>query len=367
VNPYRITPWLLLLLFVPVLAAAQVDYSKYPYLLRLEHRTHESDVCVLLQKSGAFHLEMETEDSTRVFEGSVNPDGLREIDSDLHDSRLEQLSQSQIDEPLIRGFDLLLINIFRRNHWQDLIFYSLESQDPYRQSLRPLTRWLDSLHKLPHRELSEEEGKNNCLTPHKIVLKKRTEAGSVEPAYVKLQPISPPPHGMLAGGAPTPTAKEPPAPILRVLLFGMKSNTAYQKCILVTVNGSFRAEERTQKSGSKSVSTQLAGGSLNSNDLLRLHELLGDPALLRIRHHEGSRATLPVYGEMVELQIFQVSGVHEIVLSSTFGDPKIPFFYSGDGDIKHAQAVMTFLDQQVDAVKSKSSDPTLRNDCQSAP
>ena len=72
-------------MLAPALAAAQVEPA--PYLLRMEHTSLESHECVLLQKTGFFHLEADSGDSTRVFEGTLSADGLRRIQSDLHDLR----------------------------------------------------------------------------------------------------------------------------------------------------------------------------------------------------------------------------------------------------------------------------------------
>lgn len=392
----------ILLAFVPTWTLAQIDYSDYPYLLRIEHKTGGTRACALLQRSGAFHLEIENADITKVYEGSVGEGGMQELGDDLSDNTLASLSQKQIEEPVIGGLDALQLDIFRQDHWQDLIFYSPESQEPYRQSLRPLVRWLDDLHKLPHKEFSEEERRSNCLPARKLVLQRRdTEAGAAKAGPSDASDWTMPSRDGRIWNAPAPTlpirgfgrigapqgssaqsplptggtqAESPPAvaaqnltpPLVLAFGFGMGSSVAFKKCVVVDANGSFRAEKETQKTGAKSVDTEVAGGTLDPDDLARLRQLLDDSAISKIRHHLTSRATLPVYGEMLDLRISRPAGIQQIVLSSSFGDPKLPFFYSGDGDIRHAHSLMNFLDQRIEAVKLKSSDPALRNSCQSA-
>src|SRR5690348_15005113 len=169
----------LLLLLVAVSVAFPQVNSPPSYLLRLEHSSFESHSCALLQSTGAFHLEVDHDEQVKVFEGSVEPNQLLEIQRNLNSDPLVTLSQQKIEEPLIRTrHDELQITVFREDHWQDLLFRSSDSQQPFEQSLQPLVHWLDNLHKLPHRELSEDEGKNNCLPPKAIVLKKRETATS---------------------------------------------------------------------------------------------------------------------------------------------------------------------------------------------
>jgi hypothetical protein len=77
--------------------------------------------------------------------------------------------------------------------------------------------------------------------------------------------------------------------------------------------------------------------------------------------------TLPMSGEMMNLQIYRPASVQEVVLSSTFNRRDIPFFYSGDGDISSAQPLLKFMAEHMWTAGSGRLDPSLRNDCQSAP
>jgi hypothetical protein len=340
--------------------SAQTASDLAPYLFRLEHGNAYSRDCVLLQKSGSYHLELEDVDNIKIFEGSLKPDELQQVLNNLK-TLVEALSQGQIEEPLVGHSELLKLDVARHGRWSEVRFLSVESQEPYRQSLQPMIRWLNNLHKSPHKELSEDAGKNNCLVPRKIVLKKRDEpslraSSDVASRYAPApsQPDAPP-------RAPRPLA------LLRVDSFGTKSDVFHSDCVLIAEDGSYRAENRSQKSGRKTIDTRLNGGQLTPTELAELQQLLSNSALADIRHRKTSHMELPVSGEMLELKIARPSGLQEIVLSSTFNRRDIPFFYSGDGDIANARPLLKFLSEHINNNGLGSLDPQLRNGCTDAP
>jgi hypothetical protein len=317
-----------------------------------------------MQKSGAYHLEVEDIEKTKVFEGALKPGETQQVVTKLR-SFLDAVSKGQIEEPLIAHHELLKLGVPRNGHWAEVRFLSTESQEPYKQSLEPLLRWLDGLHKLPHKELTEDAGKNNCLAPREIVLKRRVDEvpRESEAATVMAPPIVP---------SQTPTRSEParpdpPAALLRVLQMSMKSGVAEQRCALIVDNGAYRTELRRQKTGSNRVQTKIDGGQLTAQEVIELQQILDDRALVDIRHRKTSSLELPMSGEMIELEIRRSSGPQDIVLSSTFGRRGIPFFYSGDGDIASAQPLLKFLAEHVQNNGLGGLDPQLRNDCTDAP
>ena len=351
---------LLLIALASTLACAQLEPT--PYLLRMEHTSVESHECVLLRETGSFHLEADSGDSTKVFEGTLNADRLRQIQSDLQNSELESLTQEQIEEPLIRRSEFLRLEVRRDDRWQELTFRSTESQERYRRSLQPLVRWLNDLHKVPHKELSEDAGKNNCLPPGKIALKKRSEEALSQP------PAATGENSTLPDSSNPAAAKPEPLPaLLQLSSLSMKSHVARQACVLIVANGFYRAEEQEQKEGNKKVEVKITGGKFAPEEISQLQQLLNDQAIAGIHHRKTSRAVLPMSGEMLNLQIYRNSGVQEVVLSSTFDRGDVPFFYSGDGDIRRAQLLLKFVNEHVWTAGSGRLDPSLRNDCQSAP
>jgi hypothetical protein len=350
----------ILFVLLPTLAASQIKTPDY--LLRMEHTSLESHECVLLQKTGFFHLEVDGYESTRVFEGTLSASQLGRLQNDLQNPELKVLSQPQIEEPLIRKPEFLALNISRSESGQQLIFRSAESQERYRKSLRPILQWLDNLHKQPHKELSEDAGKNNCLTPGRIALKKRTEEAPSATAAAAGNQTAP------MGSSNSPAANAQPVPtLLHLSSLSVKSHMTRQACVLIVGNGFYRAEEQQQKEGSKRVETRVTGGKFAPDELSELQRLLDDPAIARIHHRKTSRAVIPMSGEMLNLEIYRASSVQDVVLSSTFNRRDIPFFYSGDGDISSAQPLLTFVTEHVWTAGSGRLDPSLRNDCQSAP
>jgi hypothetical protein len=350
---------LLLCTLTPAISSAQVEYSAY--LARMEHTTSQMHLCVLLRRNGFFHLESDNGDLTKVFEGSVDPERLARVQRELKDKELESLSQSQIEEPLNPKPEFLQIDALRDDHWQELTFLSAESQQPYWRSLEPLIRWLDDLHKVPHKQLSEDAGKNNCLPPRKIALKRRGDEAPHQSAELKANPARVP-----STTAPVPEPDATP-PLLRLSSMGVKSHVIRQTCFLVIANGFYRAEEREQKEGGRIIKTKITGGRFAPEETSQLQQLMNDPGIAGIRHHKTSRMVLSMSGEMLNLQISRPPGIQDVVLSSTFNRRDVPFFYSGDGDISSAQSLLQFLNEHVWTAGSGRLDPTLRNDCQSAP
>jgi len=346
-------------------SSAQTAPDLAPYLLRLEHGNAYSSSCVLLQKSGAYHLELEDAENTKVFEGSLKPADVEQLLTKLR-TFLDAVSQRQIEEPLIAHHELLKVDIPRNGRWAEVRFLSAESQEPYRKSLEPLLRWLDALHKMPHKELTEDAGKNNCLVPRKIVLKKRTDESRAEATAPSTVAPSPPTPSQ-APPVAQPASPQPATALLRVLQMSMKSNMAEQRCALVVTTGAYRTEMRIQKKGSSKVETKIDGGLLTPQELAELQQILDDRALSEIRHRKTSRLVLPMSGEMLELEISRSSGPQDVVLSSTFNQRETPFFYSGDGNIASAQPLLKFLAEHVQNDGLGGLDPQLRNDCTEAP
>ncbi len=342
--------------------------SSYPYLLRLEHSNFEGHSCALLQTTGAFHLEVDHGDNVKVFEGAIATNDLFEIESDLNSNAFLDLSQQQIEEPLIRArHDQLQVTIFRGDGWQDLFFRSSDSQHPFKQWLQPLAHWLDNLHKLPHREFSEDEAKNNCLPPRVIALKKRDTDAMRPPVTSKITA-----NLLYAGPAPQPQPSQSITPqsvpaLLHVYSFEMKSGSAHESCALVTDNGKYRFEDRTQKAG-KPVITKITAGQITAGELQQLHQLLDDPALAKIKHHEPpGHGDVLMMGNKLDISISRPAGVQHFILSSRFNRPDFPSFYSGDADLSTARPLLKFLSEHVENNTAGPLDPSKRNGCTEAP
>jgi hypothetical protein len=348
------------------IAAAQAPAT--PYLLRLDHSNFEAHTCALLQTTGAFHLEITGGDNVKVFEGAIRPDELAKIEADLNGTALVNLSQPLIQEPLIRTrHDELQVTVFRREALQDLFFQSSDSQQPFKRSLQPLVHWLDALPRAPHRELSEDEGENRCLPLGEIALKRRGEAPSewVTPKTTM--------HVLYGGPTPQPQSQPEPVefqsvpPLLFLNSFEMNTESAHESCALIGENGMYRFEDRTQKTG-KPVKTKITAGQISGDELQQLRQVLDDPALATIKHHEPpGRGDVPMMEDKLEVFTSRPAGVQHFILSSRFNRPDFPTFYRGDADVTAARPLLQFLSQRLENNPAGILDPTKRNSCTEAP
>ena len=347
-------------------AAAQTPRTRY--LLRLDHSNFEGHSCALLQTSGAFHLEIDHGDDVRVFEGSVGAKELTSIQADLNRDALANLTQQQIQEPLIRTrHDEVQLSIFRGDAWQDLFFQSSDSQQPFKSWLQPLVHWLEVLPRLPHRQMSEDEGKNRCLPMGVIALRKRGGA--------QRESLAPKTTMHVLYGGPTPQPQPPPppvtvqsvSPLLMLRSLETRSESAHESCVLVGENGMYRFEDRTQKAG-KPVRTKIISGQVKPGELQQLHQILDDPGLAAIQHHEPpGHDAVPMMGDKLDITISRPAGDQNFVLSSYYNRPDFPAFYRGDADRSVARPLLKFLSEHVENNTVGVLDPSKRNSCSEAP
>lgn len=327
-------------------AYPQADGSNYPYLLRLAHETSDRYSCVLLRTTGAFHAEANSGETTKVLEGRLDPEKLQTIEQTLGQPMLASLTQSQIEEPLIRNQeDRLQVSIARKGGWQDLNFQSTDSQRPFKSALRPLVRWMDDLHKLPHKKLSEDAGKNNCQ-PAKILglTRRRVETTSSNTTV-------------------PPAQSESVSALLRLSSFSLKGGGAHEQCVLITENGEYRFEDRTQKAAGKPVQTRILDGKISSIDLQELRGVLDAPVLANLRHHEPPGGRIPVMGDVLDLTISRTTGDQKLFLSGGFGR-EFGAFFGGDGPLTIADPLMKFLAEHVERNGAATLlDRSLRNGC----
>ena len=365
-----------LLFFVvvtPSLLFAQASPSSYPYLLRLAHEDAEHFSCVLLQTSGAYHMEVEDGDTTRVLEGIVSAEATHTIEAALQRPELRSLVQSQIEEPLLRSQDERLeVGVFRQDHWQDLLFNSKESEQPFETSLQPLLHLFSEARKASHKVLTEDEGKQNCLPRSLIALKLRPSAGAAgaerSQGFAKSLVAS---TGSPAGAIDatsisrtSPQAHQPdlPSALLRVDSLSVRGGSAHQYCILVTQEGKYRFENRTQNGAKNKVNSQVFADGLASTDLDDLKQILNAPAIEKIRHHEPPGGRVFVMGDMLELTIWRSQGVQHLVLTSESAG-HLGAFFGGDAPISDVRPLTKFLIEHIESNRSGAQDPATRNNC----
>jgi hypothetical protein len=331
------------------------------YVVRVAHEISTSTTCVLLDDSGAFHFESGDRGQTKVYEGKISPAQLDALRQNL--GKLFEVQQADIEEPLIHGpRDVLDIHIFRNQGTQELLFRSHESQQAHVAELSPLLRWMGDLHKLPHRELSEDAGKRNCLPRGELVLKARGEVA----------PRSPDAPAPLAGGQIAPPVKAAiPShpliqPLVRLALLEKTASGIRQTCTLVADDGRYRFERRFQKNGSQKVDNSLAGGRFSEPELNGLRKILDSPALAGIRHREPPDGMpLNIQGIVLELSIHRESGLQDLILTDS--TRRSTFFYPGDADIGTARPLLGFVRTQVEPRSAPAGKVSDLNGCSQLP
>ncbi len=319
---------------------AGTPLDNHPYLLRLQHQTSGSDTCVLLQRDGGYHLERTDEEATSVFEGSLSADELSLLNRWLDNERLRQLTKNDIAEALVpTRVDRLYVNIFRGDHWQDLVFPDGESQEPFQPSLAPLISWLDALHRASHKKLLEDIGKRNCLPPGRVELKTRPAAGA--------QTLAPETVG---GGAQTendaqvPRAAPPRSFVMRLEYTRLVQPEAERTCVVIYPGARYHMEKSSQElrrirdglfdpgiAPSGKVKTQVYEGLFYSKDLQALQLLLDDPNLKAVEKGNLSEDSLIWNTEIFRLAIFRGNHVQRL----EFMDPVHFFDPGGNGIFLH--------------------------------
>ena len=349
-----------------VTAVSQANKDPNPYLFRISHETPYNYSCALLQKDGAFHLEFARGDNIKVFEGAIDSAQLLRIRQVLDSPPIVTLSLEQIEEPLLRSWnEKLQLTIYRHDYSQELFFESIESEKPFKEPLNFLVRWLDGLPRLPHKEFSEDEGKQNCLPRTEIVLKKRDPNSPPPPVFVPpssgpRSALNPPPL------APARTAEPSFVPLLRVDSFAMNGGDARQFCVLVANDGRYRFENRVQKSR-KPVNTAIRAGTLGAEQITDLRKVLDAPSLAKIRHREPRNLVVPILGDILNLSIMRPEGEQKITLTSGFGR-EVGTVYGGDADISAARDLTRFLREQIEQSEAGTSlDKSARNGCTDLP
>jgi hypothetical protein len=169
----------LLALFVlgltPCASAQSSESPSHPYLLRLVHVRPTENMCVLVRGDGQYHLERDTAQKTEIFEGTLAPAELENVQHLLSADELNDLTQDKIAKPAEAQHNLqLILSVHRRGYWQNLTFPVTSSWESFHDSIVPLVQWLEDMRKVKKAvKVHEEQARNNCLPPPKLELKLR--------------------------------------------------------------------------------------------------------------------------------------------------------------------------------------------------
>jgi hypothetical protein len=267
----------------------------YPYLMRMEKQADNTNTCVLVKKDGSYHYERNHNDvHVSVSEGELTPEALNHLIGLLQRPDLMNLRQSDIPVRMFFFGDQIQVNVFRKDHWQDLIFPDSKDRKKLVPTVESLDDWFTALPKLQHREFTEFEARNNCLTEHKIELRTRPLP---PPA------VTPPKWLAVEGLPPAPAAPPPPPPTftlwIAVTSFG---DPMQQRCAVIYPDGRFHSEKSSLAVGDRLIS-QVTEGTLPLPSVDSLRKLLADPEW-RVDYKEQLPPESQIRsGEIVHLQI----------------------------------------------------------------
>jgi hypothetical protein len=296
--------------------------ANYPFLLRLEHTTKGSRACVLLRRNGEFHFEHTRGDETEVSEGQIPDAELVNLKEALNSDQLQQISQQKIIPPLLdTTVDQVQVNVVRTDHWQNLYFADSTSQIPYSGALKPLLTWMRALQDEPHRTLTEDEGKNNCLTPKKLHLTIRTN----DPSLSAEKKITENAANSAANGAAGPQSSQPKSFLMRYSLDHFSSGVLQRTCVIVNPTGSFRMEKGSQQVTFK-MKASVFEGSISEDELRELNQLLEAPDLKNLHHQNRLASVRRGDVQITSLSIPREKEIQQLLFSSYIGD------LSGRGD-----------------------------------
>jgi hypothetical protein len=362
-----ILPLFLGLLFLILRLSAQDDLAaqlaNYPFRLRLEHTRGDSTVCVLLRRDGQFHLERTRADETLVSEGRLSESDLANLNLALDSDQLQQLSQQKIVPPLLFSRDdQLQLNVFRKDHWQNLRFPDATTQAAYRAAIRPLLTWLSELQNEPHRELSEDEGKNNCLTPARLQLKIR----NAQPPASATRATSEAPGG--ATGVADSPREQPPSFLMRYSRDRFSNGTLERTCVIVGPAGGYRMERGSQQISYK-MKASVFGGSVSDGELRELKQILDDPRLKSERHQDRLPDVAIREAEVISLSVPREKEIQQLVFSDYSGAlfGRQGSAASSSADTSAIEPLRTWLKTAIENKKLAPLKSAPPNNCASTP
>jgi hypothetical protein len=365
----RRLPVQLTFLFFCLCAGAQdnvaAQFANYPFLLRLEHTTDKSKVCVLLRRDGGFHLEHTQSDQTLVSEGQISEAELLKLKQALDSDELQKLSQQKIVPPLLYSMNgQLQVNVFRVDHWQNLLFPDATSQVQFFQTLRPLVNWLNALHREPHLEISEDAGKNNCLTPKKPELKIRTAESSLSATGDASES---PPTSVAAD--PGKSQLSPPNSFLMRYSRDRISNGSRERtCVIVNHSGRYRMEKGNQPATFK-MKTAVFEGSVTDLELKELGQLLDAPDLKTLHHQNRIPGVTVLDADVISLAIPRNDETQQLIFSGYVAarpHNKGPFSNVTD-DTTSVEPIQNWLETSIESKKLAPLKSLPPNNCALAP
>lgn len=130
--------------------------------------------CILVQESGAFHLERRSARRLEVFAGTIRPDRLAALREMLDGEAFRRLVEDAPELSLQpTGLEETTLSVPRQGHWVSIRFLAGLVPDRQQALLDQFGRWKAGVLKNPHKKLNESFAGNNCLPPAPVELKPR--------------------------------------------------------------------------------------------------------------------------------------------------------------------------------------------------
>lgn len=361
-----------LLLSACPLGQGESSNSKHAYELRLEQVTEGENVCVLLRRDGHYHFEHTLSDRARVYEGSISQTSLKEIQTVVNNDELLRLTQSKIPLHLYSvSWDELDLRVARATGWQQLRFPDAESRKAFRQSLDPLLKWLHALPTENRIEMTEEEGKNNCLPSRSEKPKFATRERPARSTPVKAPPSLPDSY------------------MLRIVFDQLSPGEAKRTCAIVYPNGFYHLEKSREKHSSSGVYqpdivNQAVGGKikadvfeqfLDSAATAELRELLDNPTLVASRHSTLPAGLHYTDAEITMLFIRREGLIQQLAFTNYFGGDDVRDPIGGSrGNIQHIDSaanlispLQKWMKSNIESRKAARLKDGFGNNCTSVP
>jgi hypothetical protein len=296
-----------LLLFVVIARSltaqnAPAPNTPPPVLARLERLQQHEDVCTLIARDGNYRLERRYATKLEVFVGSLLPVELEELNRILDGTDLQNISSNDVQRPMIMDtIDSFLIDVYRAGGELHLTFSSPDARKRFRSGIDPLLKWLERLPKLQHVQLTAS-GASHCMpAPLRSDLKTTSQENSPQPTY-----------------------------LLSLVNDYFRVERVERNCVIVYANGKYRQEKTKQEYMGK-IQLHAFEGSLSSDQIEQLRELL-DVAVLKNMKHDTEPKAFSSEADATLLTIPRGSAIQRLKFSHAFqvvGNRDMPGGYSG--------------------------------------
>jgi VWFA-related protein len=301
------------LLFPAFLHGQTSSTNASPYLLRIQHVTDGDQACALLRRDGQYHFER----SSTVYEGTLPPATLSDLQSALNADELTHLTQAAIPLPIVSYHrDDVELTVARGSTWQLLHFVDSGSRKPFHLSLDPIMKWLDAMPPSGAVRLSEDQAANNCLPPEtdQVTLSSRASNNSQT-------------------AAAKPAALAPSTDyLMRILLDQIGPGEVSRTCVVVYPGGKYHMEKASQKYNLEAVyKPDNADLSVGGRAKAAVYEQTIDPAAIQSLRDilsqqalkDSNHDSLPVGRQYTDADITFLSiprerGVQRLTFSSYF-------------------------------------------------